>query len=99
MRVHADRVWVGRVVLAAAAALAVNLALAAMEVEHDAPLVALLTVATIAAGVLAREIHLLGFEARRLQDPDHRAGIYGRLLGTCARCHSLMGITEGSATH
>jgi cytochrome c553 len=41
----------------------------------------------------------LGFEARRLQDPDHRAGIYGRLLGTCARCHSLMGITDGSAPH
>ncbi len=55
MRVHANRVWVGRVVLAVAAALAVNLALTAMEVEHDAPLVALLTVATVAAGVLALE--------------------------------------------
>ena len=55
MRVHANRVWVGRVVLAGAAALAVNLVLAAMEVEHDAPLVALLTVATTAAGVLALE--------------------------------------------
>jgi len=49
------------------------------------------------AAVLAREVHLLGFEARRLKDPDHRAGIYGRLLGTCARCHSLMGITDGGA--
>jgi hypothetical protein len=55
MRVHANRVWVGRVVMAVAAALAVNVALAAMEVEHDAPLVALLTVAIIAAGVLALE--------------------------------------------
>ena len=55
MRVHANRMWVGRVVLAAAAALVVNVALAAMKVEHDAPLVALLTVATIAAGVLALE--------------------------------------------
>ena len=55
MRLHANRLWVGRVVLAAAAALAVNLALAAMEVEHDAPLVALLTVATITAAVLALE--------------------------------------------
>ena len=55
MRVHVNRVWVGRVVMAAAAALAVNVALAAMEVEHDAPLVALLTVAIIAAGVLALE--------------------------------------------
>lgn len=55
MRVHANRLWVGRVVLAAAAALAVNLALAAMEVAHDAPLVALLTVATITAAVLALE--------------------------------------------
>jgi len=55
MRVHANRVWVGRVVLAMAAALAVNVALTAMQVEHDAPLVALLTVATVAAGVLALE--------------------------------------------
>ncbi len=55
MKVHANRMWVGRVVLAGAAALAVNLALAAMKVEHDAPLVALLTVATIAVGVLALE--------------------------------------------
>ena len=47
------------------------------------------------AAVLAREVHLLAIEARRLQDPDHRAGIYGRLLGACARCHSLMGITDG----
>jgi hypothetical protein len=51
------------------------------------------------AGVLAREIHLLGSEARRLQDPDRRAGIYGRLLGTCTRCHSLMGIADGNAAH
>ena len=55
MRVHTNRVWVGRVALAGAAAVAVNLALTAMKVEHDAPLVALLTVATIAAGVLALE--------------------------------------------
>ena len=55
MKVHANRMWVGRVLLAGAAALVVNLALAAMKVEHDAPLVALLTVATIAAGVLALE--------------------------------------------
>jgi hypothetical protein len=55
MRVHANRVWVGRVILAGAAALTVNLVLAAMEVEHDAPLVALLMVATIAAGLLALE--------------------------------------------
>lgn len=40
---------------------------------------------------LAREVHDLGATAR-LQDPDHRAGIYGRLLTTCARCHQLMGI-------
>ncbi len=49
--------------------------------------------------LLARDVHLLGIEARRLQDPDHRAGIYGRLLRTCARCHSLMGITDGGAGH
>ena len=55
MRAHLSRVWVGRVILTAAAAVAVNLALSAMEVEHDAPIVALLTVTTIAAGVLALE--------------------------------------------
>jgi hypothetical protein len=55
MKVPGDKVWIGRVVLAAAAALAVNLALTAMEIEHDAPMVALLTVATIAAGVLTLE--------------------------------------------
>jgi hypothetical protein len=49
------RLWAGRLILAAAAALTVDLALSAMEVEHDAPMVALLTVATIAAGVLALE--------------------------------------------
>jgi hypothetical protein len=55
MRMRPTKLWVGRAVLAAAAALTVNLALSAMEVEHDAPMVALLTVATIAAGVLTLE--------------------------------------------
>lgn len=40
---------------------------------------------------LAREVHDLGATAR-LQEPDHRAGIYGRLLTTCAHCHQLVGI-------
>ncbi len=53
MSVHAERFWVGRALLAVAAATAVNLSLSALQVEHDAPLVALLTVTTVAAGVLA----------------------------------------------
>ncbi|MGD8322427.1 MAG: hypothetical protein PVJ02_18385 [Gemmatimonadota bacterium] len=40
---------------------------------------------------LAREVHDLGATART-QEPEHRAGIYGRLLTTCARCHQLVGI-------
>ena len=53
MRRRSTRVWVGRVALAAMSAVLVNLALFVLEVEHDAPMVALLTVATFAAGVLA----------------------------------------------
>jgi cytochrome c553 len=47
------------------------------------------------AQVLAREIHDLGTEARRLEDPAMRSGIFGRVLGTCAHCHALKGITTG----
>lgn len=47
------------------------------------------------ARVLAKEIHDLGVEARRLADPAMRSGIYGRILGTCARCHSLKGVGTG----
>lgn len=45
------------------------------------------------SNALAREIHDLGTEARRLEDPTLRSGIFGRILGTCARCHTLEGIT------
>ena len=55
MRAHPIRIWVGRVILAAASAVSVNLALSAVEVEHDAPMVALLAVTTFAAGILALE--------------------------------------------
>jgi len=55
MRARPTRVWVGRVILAATSAVSVNLALSAVEVEHDAPMVALLTVTTFAAAVLALE--------------------------------------------
>jgi mono/diheme cytochrome c family protein len=47
------------------------------------------------ANVLAREIHDLGTEARRLEDVNQRAGIYGRILDTCARCHGLLDINPG----
>jgi len=55
MRAHPVRVWVGRAILAAASAVSVNLGLAALDVEHDAPMVALLAVTTFAAGILALE--------------------------------------------
>jgi cytochrome c553 len=42
---------------------------------------------------LARDVHLLGSQARRIENPDHRAGIYGRLLSTCADCHTLLGVS------
>lgn len=53
MKVHAERVWVGRAMLAIAAAVSVNLSLSALRVEHDAPMVALLAATTVAAGVLS----------------------------------------------
>lgn len=46
---------------------------------------------------LARDVHLLGSQARRTENPDHRAGIYGKLLSTCADCHTLLGITTEAA--
>jgi hypothetical protein len=55
MRVHPTKAWVGRVILAGASAVSVNLALSALQVEHDAPMVALLAVTTFAAAVLALE--------------------------------------------
>ncbi len=47
------------------------------------------------ARVLAKEIHDLGTEARRLEDPAMRSGLFGRILGTCADCHALKGIKTG----
>jgi hypothetical protein len=55
MRTHPTRVWVARAVLAAAAAVSVDLGMSAVEVDHDAPMVALLVVTTFAAGFLALE--------------------------------------------
>lgn len=55
MTAHVDRVWVGRALLAIAAAVSVNLSLSALQIEHDAPMVALLVATTVAAGVLALE--------------------------------------------
>jgi hypothetical protein len=49
----ATRVWVGRAVVALLVALAANAALSALSIEHDTALVALLAVATVAAGILA----------------------------------------------
>ena len=55
MRLHVQRVWVGRAVMAIVAAATVNVALSALQIEHDAPLVALLAATTVAAVFLALE--------------------------------------------
>ncbi len=52
MNLHVERVWVGRAILAVVAAVSVNLSLSAVQVEHDAPLVALLVATIVAAGVV-----------------------------------------------
>lgn len=52
MTVHVERVWLGRAVIAVVAAVSVNLSLSVLEIEHDAPLVALLVATAVAAGVL-----------------------------------------------
>ena len=41
---------------------------------------------------LERRVHALGAQAVEADDQDNRAEIYGRLLGTCARCHRLTGV-------
>ncbi len=50
-----SRLWTGRALVALLVAAGANLALYEIDVEHDAALVALLAVTTIAAGVLALE--------------------------------------------
>ncbi|MDH5589171.1 MAG: hypothetical protein OEZ65_02560 [Gemmatimonadota bacterium] len=42
---------------------------------------------------LAAEVHTLGTEAHRTRDHSRRAGIYGRLLATCSRCHTLLEVS------
>ena len=55
MTARLSPVWVARAVVAIAAAVAVNVGLTALHVDHDAPLVALLAATAVAAGVLAME--------------------------------------------
>jgi hypothetical protein len=55
MSISAPRVWGGRAIVALLAAFTVNLSLSVLEIDHDAPLVALLAVTTVAVGVLALE--------------------------------------------
>jgi cytochrome c553 len=43
--------------------------------------------ADVAAGEL--HVHQLGDRAAGTSDPQARSALYGELLGTCARCHSL----------
>lgn len=44
---------------------------------------------------LARQVHALGATARATQ-PDHRAGVYARLMVACAQCHGLLGVGTGA---
>jgi cytochrome c556 len=39
---------------------------------------------------LAWTVHEIGARADMVKDRDHRAELYGELLGTCARCHALL---------
>lgn len=55
MSLHVERVWVGRAILAIVGAVSVNLALSALQIEHDAPMIALLVATTVAAVVLTLE--------------------------------------------
>ncbi len=47
-----SRAWLGRSLVALATAVLLNVVLAVLEVEHDVTLVGLLSIATVAAGVL-----------------------------------------------
>ena len=55
MRLHVQSVWVGRAIVAIVAAAIVSVILSALQIEHDAPLVALLAATTVVAGFLALE--------------------------------------------
>jgi cytochrome c553 len=41
--------------------------------------------------MMARQVHDLAAEAQRVESPTGRAGLYGRLLTTCSRCHEQLG--------
>lgn len=43
---------------------------------------------------LAREVHDLGTEARRLGAGEARAGLYGRLITTCSGCHTRVAAAD-----
>ena len=47
------------------------------------------------AGVFLEELGLLAREAKDAKGIDARADVYGRLLATCDRCHSRVGLTVG----
>ena len=55
MRMRLSSAWVGRIVVAVIAAVATNLVLSGLQVDHDSQLVALLAATTVAVGVLALE--------------------------------------------
>ena len=55
MTLRVPRVWIGRATMAIIAAVTINVSLSVLAIDHDAPLVALLTATTFAAGTLALE--------------------------------------------
>ncbi len=71
---------------------------AGLAAFHDATLVpADITEAgepTDEVRALSREVRTLSVQAGRTLDWQARAEIYGRLLGTCSRCHELVGVNR-----
>lgn len=68
--------------------------LAGAQALTDSPLVPASCPDCAAVQDLARDVHDLGMEARRVDRLQARAGLYGRLLTTCSGCHELLGETQ-----
>lgn len=45
---------------------------------------------------LASRVHMLGREAASALTPEARSGVYGRIVGTCAECHTRTGGGPGT---
>ena len=85
----ADRMWEGLVGPSEAAWTAGAEAMAETQPAMAGALRA--SVSGQGAGVFLEELGLLAQEAKDARGIDARADVYGRLLGTCDRCHSQLG--------